>query len=151
MELSNVTKHPEPVNKIVKQPEPKKIEKKEISNLSSNPKYQSNMFIQNSRKANDVEDSQSTDPCLLSVAERRKLFEKKLRGENIEVPSPSVPAPVLHAPTKRFDVKSPEPAQQDDCDTDDYSTCESEGKLVTHFYSFSLIYKQVSNSSDFSP
>lgn len=135
VEPSNVTKHPEPVSKMVKQTEPKKNEKKEISNLSSNPKYQSNMFIQNSRKANDVEDSQSTDPCLLSVAERRKLFEKRLRGENVEVPTPPAPAPVLHSPIKRFDVKSPEPAQEDDCDTDEYSTCESEGKSVTFMLS----------------
>lgn len=130
---NHVTKHPEPVSKIVKKPEPKKIEKKEISNLSSNPKYQSNMFIQNSRKANDVESTESTDPSLLSVAERRKLFEKKLRGENIEVPASTVPAPVSHTPKKRIETKSHEPAQQDDCDSDDYSTCESEGQSVIRF------------------
>lgn len=127
---NRVMKQPSPVNQIVKQPEPKKVVKKEISNLSSNPKYQSNMFIQNSRKANDVEVRESTDPCLLSVAERRRLFEKKLRGEDIEVPTPAVTVPVSRAPEKEICIKTPEPDQQDEFDTDnDYSTCESDGKF----------------------
>ncbi len=131
---------PRPVQKTKKKPavsspapkrplEPAaKTEKKEISNLYSNSKYQSNVFIQNSRKVNEEEENADPDPCLLSVAERRKLFEKRLAAaEPVEAP--------ISAPVTVFEKKKKTPVESVQSTRDyeyfdsgnEYSTCESEG------------------------
>lgn len=102
---------------------PEKPEKKEIANLYSSSKYQSNVFIQNSRK---IEEESSLDPCLLSVAERRKLFEKRLAGaetpaeQAISTPSP----PKIK---KRSESPKPVLTVDENCKSEnEYSTCGSE-------------------------
>lgn len=125
----NVNPIPKPKRQFDAIRRPEKSEKKEVTNLYSNLKYQTNVFIQNSRKIE--EKSNSPDPCLLSVAERRKLFEKRLvSGDNnptehvLSNPSP----PKIQ---KREPI--PMPTVNEDCELskteNEYSTYESDSEL----------------------
>ncbi|XKL65877.1 hypothetical protein PGB90_009297 [Kerria lacca] len=109
-------------------PEPVK-KKNEISNLYSNSKYQSNVFIQNSIKMKEVENQSniSTDPCFRSVAERRKLFEKKLVDATAEATVSNYVCPennkIIDTTNKHVEITSENVHDSGN----EYSTCESDG------------------------
>lgn len=130
--------------------EPEKRERKEISNLFANSKYQNNIFIQNSRKE-EVSNSEP-DPSLLSVAERRKLFERRMRGEidekTIELP-PAISVSDDKVVSERKNSASTDFHSEENDDLEEfnsgneYSTCESDGKFLffeSNLKKLSVIY-----------
>lgn len=99
---------------------PKRANDNGISKLHSNAKYQSNVFVQHAKKANENEDSDSADPCLMSVADRRRLFEKRMFSRDDDAPTTPTVTNVQHVP------KSRDEPPESDSSGNEYSTCESE-------------------------
>lgn len=134
----NVNAIPKPKRQFDAIHRQQKSENKEVTNLYSNLKYQTNVFIQNSRKIE--EESNSPDPCLLSVAERRKLFEKRLVGGDNNptervLSNPSPPKIQKREPSPLSTVNEDcELSKNEDCELskteNEYSTYESDSKLL---------------------